>query len=158
MHFSELRWLWQVRRYTGLKPTWPQIQYLICWPISPKMVKNTFSPKNQKKGCGGFHFHLPEVTFYVPVRNLAPTYPLQFFTFSSGLFFEHFEKTQGLPEKNSRHILDKKLKRVESTQDFSQKTQGKLTLMGSFFEEWQDFGHFYYQIDHILSKNCLNFK
>ena len=24
--------------------------------------------------------------------------------------------------------------------------------MGSFLEEWQDLGNFYYQIDHILSK------
>ena len=28
----------------------------------------------------------------------------------------------------------------------AKKTQGKLTFMGSFLEEWQDFGHFYYQL------------
>ena len=82
IHFSELRLLRQLRRYTGLKPTSPQIQYLIFWPIQPKMVKNTFLPKNQKRGCGGFHFHRPVMAFQVLFRNLAPTYPLQFFTFS----------------------------------------------------------------------------
>ena len=40
----------------------------------------------------------------------------------------------------------------------AKKTQGKLTFMGSFLKEWQDFGHFYYQIDHILSKYCIHFK
>ena len=54
---------------------------------------------------------------------------------NSGLFFEHFEKTQGLPEKNSSLILGKKLKVVESTKDFGQKTQGKLTIRGKFLEE-----------------------
>ena len=90
MHLSELRQLRQVRRYTGLKPTGPQIQYLIFRPIQPKMVKNTFLLKNQKQGCGGFHFHLPVTTFYVLIRNLAPTYPLQFFSFSdsSSLMWE----------------------------------------------------------------------
>ena len=39
-------------------------------------------PKNQKQGCGGFHFHLPVMGFYVPVWNLAPTYPMQFFIFN----------------------------------------------------------------------------
>ena len=54
-------------------------------------------------------------------------------TFKAGLFFEHFEKTQGLPEKNSRHILDKKLKRVESTGDFSQKNSRKIDFYGLIF-------------------------
>ena len=38
----------------------------------------------------------------VYVDGLSGIYLLQ------ALFFEHFEKTQGLPEKNSRHILGKK--------------------------------------------------
>ena len=50
----------------------------------------------------------------IPVWLLAPSY-LSTWDPLAGLFFEHFEKIQGLQEKNSRHILEKKLKRVEST-------------------------------------------
>ena len=53
----------------------------------------------------------------------------------TGLFFEHFKKTQGLPEKNSRPLLGKKLKAVESTQNFGQIPQGNLTLKSSFLEK-----------------------
>jgi hypothetical protein len=54
----------------------------------------------------------------------------------TGLFFEHFKKTQGLPEKNSRPLLGKKLKAVESTQNFGKIPQGNLTLKNSFLEKW----------------------
>ena len=82
MHFSELRQLSQVWSYIGLKPTCPQktIPYFLI--NSTQMLKNTFLPKNQKKGCGGFHFHLPVMAFYVLFQNLAPTFPFQFFIFS----------------------------------------------------------------------------
>ena len=36
--------------------------------------ENQKSLKNPKVGCGGFHFHLPVINFYVLVRNLEPTY------------------------------------------------------------------------------------
>ena len=59
-----------------------------------------------------------------------------------GLFFELFEKTQGtFWTKNSSEWSQLRI--------WAKKTQGKLTLMGSFLKEWQDFDHFYYQIDHI---------
>ena len=54
---------------------------------------------------------------------------------TSGSFLGHFQKTQGRFGKNSSPILGKKLKVVESTKDFGQKTQGKLTITGKFLEE-----------------------
>ena len=39
-----------------------------------QMDKNQKSLKNPKGQCGGFHFHLPVINFYVLVRNLEPTY------------------------------------------------------------------------------------
>ena len=77
---------------------------------------------------------------------------------TAGLFFEHFEKTQGLPKKTQGTFWTKNSREWSQLRILAKKTQGKLTLMGSFLEEWQDFGHFYYQIDHILSKYCIHFK
>ena len=44
----------------------------------------------------------------------------------TGLFIERFQKTQGLPQKNPIPILSQKMKVMESTLNFVQKTQGNL--------------------------------
>ena len=62
-----------------------------------------------------------------------------------------FQKTQGLPEKNSSPILSQKLKAMESTSNFVLKTQGKLILFTSFYRGNGFFGQFYQQISRFPS-------
>ena len=57
---------------------------------------------------------------------------------STGLFFEHFEKTQGLPEKNSRPILGKKNPQGTGVNlGFWPKNSRKIDCWGTFLEWWQ---------------------
>ena len=64
-----------------------------------------------------------------------------------------FKKTQGLPEKNSSPILIQKLKVMESTLNFVQKTQENLNFMRFNFTGRMVLGQFHQQISRFLSKN-----
>ena len=64
-----------------------------------------------------------------------------------------FQKNQGLLEKNSSPILIQKLKVMESTLNFVQKTQGNLNFMRFNFTGGMVLGQFHQQISRFLSKN-----
>ena len=72
---------------------------------------------------------------------------------SAGLFFEHFQKSQGLPKKtSSRPIFREKFIALRPTLDFGQKTM-KLEILGAHFEMY--LVHFYFPTNQILHSLSL---
>ena len=69
----------------------------------------------------------PKLQTAFTVKEFTPRY-YQARTTNSGSFFGCFQKTQGRAGKNSSPILGKKLKILESTQNFVQKSKGNLTF------------------------------
>ena len=63
------------------------------------------------------------------------------------ILFEHLEKKLRVCRKKLKADSGQKTHVSGVNLGFWPKTQGKLTFRGSFLEEWQDLGHFYYLLE-----------
>ena len=82
---------------------------ILSFKLGNLLYKSNFYLLSEGTVMWGFQFHLPLIGFYVPIQNLAPTYPSQFFTCSYYLQLLDvywFSKGQMLPKTLVKRLAE----------------------------------------------------